>query len=215
MKTLPGLLAVPALLAVCSSAVLAQPAPANLPAGDYHSDPAHTSLTFEVNHLGFSHYTAHFAAIEASMTLDPAHPEQAKLSANIDPQSLQLNAPPKGFLDELMGKDWFNAAQFPKISFVSTHIVRTGPATADVTGDLSLHGVTKPVVLHVRFNGGYPGMPVYDPNARLGFSATGTLKRSDFGISFGIPQPGSTMGVSDQVDFQIETEFTGPPLKTS
>ncbi|HWU50627.1 MAG TPA: YceI family protein, partial [Asticcacaulis sp.] len=97
----------------------------------------------------------------------------------------------------------------------STAITRTGPATADISGNLTLHGVARPVVLHVRFNGGYPGLPGYDPNARIGFSATGSLKRSDFGISFGVPQAGSSMGVSDQVDFQIETEFTGPALKTS
>lgn len=226
MKSLVPLLAVPVLLTACArpadtpsaaSAAASESAPdiSNLPAGDYKADPAHTSLVFEVNHLGFSHYTARFTKIEAQMSLDPAHPEAAKLTAVIDPQSLDLNAPPKGFHEELMGKAWFGAAQYPAIRFVSTAVKRTSPATADVTGNLSLHGVTRPVILHVRFNGGYPGLQVYDPNARLGFSATGALKRSDFGVSFGIPQAGSTMGVGDQVDFQIETEFTGPALKTS
>jgi len=227
MKKLILLLGAPLLLSACAkpadkapassasaSASEAAPDVGKLPAGTYRSDPAHTSLTFEVDHLGFSHYTARFAKIGAQMTFDPAHPEAAQLTALIDPQSLQLNAPPAGFHDALMGKDWFGAAQFPDIRFVSTQVARTGAATADVSGNLSLHGVTKPVVLHVRFNGGYPGLPGYDPNARIGFSATGSLKRSDFGISFGVPQPGSSMGVGDRVDFQIETEFTGPPLKT-
>jgi len=226
MKKLILLLAVPVLLTACAkpadktpaasaSASEAAPDVSQLPAGDYHADPAHTSLTFEVNHLGFSHYTAHFTKIDAQMSLDPAHPEAAQLTAVIDPQSLELNAPPKGFHDALMSKDWFSASQFPEIRYQSTAITRTGPATADVSGNLTLHGVSKPVVLHVRFNGGYPGLPGYDPNARIGFSAAGSLKRSDFGISFGVPAAGSTMGVSDQVDFQIETEFTGPALKAS
>jgi len=204
-----------ALLMAMPAAAETAPGVSGLPAGDYRSDPSHTSLTFEVSHMGFSHYTARFTKIDAQMSLDPAHPEAAKLTATIDPQSLDLNAPPPGFHDELMGKGWFEAAAFPKMTFVSTQVVLTGDATADVTGDLSLHGMTRPVVLHVRFNGGYPGMPVYDPHARIGFSATGSLKRSDFGISFGIPQPGSDMGVGDQVDFRIETEFTGPALRTS
>jgi polyisoprenoid-binding protein YceI len=73
-----------------------------------------------------------------------------------------------------------------------------------------LRGVTAPVALEVRFNGGYSGFPPYDPNARIGFSAHGTLDRSAFGMIVGIPPQGSTMGVSDSVDFAIEAEFTGP-----
>jgi polyisoprenoid-binding protein YceI len=80
-----------------------------------------------------------------------------------------------------------------------------------ITGDLTLHGVTHPVVLDAVFNGGYAGHPM-DPHARIGFSAQGTLKRSEFGIAFGIPAPGSTMGVSDDVDVIVEAEFSGPPL---
>ena len=75
-----------------------------------------------------------------------------------------------------------------------------------------MHGATRPVVLEASYNGGYIGHPM-DPHARIGFSAHGTLKRSEFGIDFGIPQPGSTMGVSDAVDFTIEAEFSGPAWK--
>jgi polyisoprenoid-binding protein YceI len=88
----------------------------------------------------------------------------------------------------------------------------TGPNTAEVTGDLKLRGVIKPVTLQVTFNGGYAGH-VYEPNARIGFSARGTFKRSDFGISYGIPEPGSNMGVSDEIAVTIEAEFTGPAWK--
>jgi polyisoprenoid-binding protein YceI len=97
------------------------------------------------------------------------------------------------------------------ISFHSTAITLTGPKTARITGELTLHGVTKPVTLEAVFNGGYPGHPM-DPHARIGFSAKGYLNRSAFGVAYGIPAPGSTLGVGDQVDMSIEAEFTGPPL---
>jgi polyisoprenoid-binding protein YceI len=84
-----------------------------------------------------------------------------------------------------------------------------GRESAEVTGKLSLRGVTAPVTLHVTFNGGYPGHPL-DPNARLGFSAEGSLSRSAFGMSVGVPEPPSTLGVGDMVRFTIEAEMTGP-----
>lgn len=192
----------------------AAPSVADIPAGDYRTDPAHTSLSFSVNHLSYSHYTARFTDIDARLKLDPAHPETAALTVAIDPKSLDLNNPPKGFHDELMGKMFFDAASFPKITFTSTRIAMTGADTANVTGDLTLHGVTQPVTLAVTFNGGYPGLAGLDPNARIGFSAKGTLRRSQFGMGYGIPAPGTTMGVGDDVDFTIETEMTGPALKS-
>lgn len=79
-----------------------------------------------------------------------------------------------------------------------------------MTGDLTLHGVTRPVTLRVRFNGGYAGHPLDPGGARIGFSATGTVFRSDFGIVLGIPEPGTTIGVGDAVSIRIETEFVNP-----
>ncbi|WP_443748823.1 YceI family protein [Asticcacaulis solisilvae] len=191
------------------------PAPSvkDVPAGEYKTDPMHSSLTFKVFHMGFSHYTARFGKFDATLQLDPAHPEAARLTATVDPQSLELNSPPKGFHDDLMGQTWFDAKAHPQMTFTSTKIEKTGDNTAKVTGDLSLKGVTKPVTLDVVFNGGYPGMQM-DPHARIGFTATGTLNRADFGMGFGIPAPGSSMGVGGLVDFTIDTEMTGPALKT-
>lgn len=76
-------------------------------------------------------------------------------------------------------------------------------------GELTLHGITKPITLETIFNGGYAGHQ-YEPRARIGFSAHGAFKRSDFGIAYGIPEPGSNMGVFDDVEVIIEAEFTGP-----
>lgn len=194
-----------------ASPVVAPPSIEGLPAGDYKIDPAHASLVFTVNHLGFSHYTAQFTRFTADLTLDPANPGAAQLSATVDPASLSLPSPPEGFFAEMTGEQWIDAKAFPQMTFKSTRIALTGPNTADVTGDFTLRGVTKPVTLAMTFNGGWKGIP-QDPHARIGFSAKGVLKRSDFGIAYGVPAPGSTAGVSDEVTIAIEAEFTGPPM---
>lgn len=191
-----------------------KPPKADIPAGDYTLDKHHATLVFRVNHLGFSNYTAAFADFDAKLHFDQNNAGASTLEATIDPKSLTLPAPPEGFLAELTGPQWLNAATYPAITFKSTKIETTGPDTGKVTGDLTLHGVTKPVTLDVTYNGGYAGHPM-DPHARIGFSAKGTFKRSDFGIAFGVPAPGTTMGVSDEVQVAIEAEFSGPPLATA
>ena len=183
----------------------------DVPAGDYKLDKSHASLVFKVNHLGFSHYTARFSDFDAKLKFDPANPSASSVEATIDPKSLTLPNPPAGFKDELTGKAWFDTAQYPTITFRSTKVEVTGANTAKVTGDFTLHGVTKPVVLDATFNGGYAGHPM-DPHARIGFSAKGTFNRSEFGMGFGVPAPGTTMGVGDAVEVTIEAEFSGPPL---
>lgn len=192
-------------------------APIDVPAGTYTLDLSHGSLLFRVDHLGFSMYTARFKDFEATLELDPKALEQAKLSATIDVKSLETDYPDPSTVDfnaQLLGSDWLNAAEHPQMTFVSTQVQETAPNRLSVTGDLTLRGVTKPVTLDATFNGGYRGHPM-DPNARIGFSARGTLKRSDFGISYGIPAPGTKMGVGDDVEIIIETEFTGPPMQTT
>ncbi|MDB5427522.1 MAG: YceI family protein, partial [Phenylobacterium sp.] len=185
------------------------------PAGGYTIDKAHTSVTFRVSHLGFSRYTARFATVDGKLKFDPAHPAAMSVEATIDPQSLELNAPPAGFHDQLMGKSFFEAAKYPAITFRSTKVAPTGPNTAKVTGDFTLHGVTKPVILDVTYNGGYPPNAMDPGGARIGFSAHGVIKRSAFGMGFGVPAAGSNMGVGDDVEVMIETEFSDgkPPPK--
>jgi polyisoprenoid-binding protein YceI len=188
--------------------------PNTAPAGAYTLDKAHTNLAFRVSHLGFSHYTADFDRVDGKLQFDPANPSAMSLEVSIDPKSLDLNTPPAGFHDQLLGKQWLDAAAFPTITFKSTKVDVTGPQTANVTGDLTLHGVTKPVTLATTFNGGYAAN-AFD-GARIGFSAHGTFKRSDFGIAYGLPAPGTNMGVSDNVDVIIETEFNnGGPVKAA
>jgi polyisoprenoid-binding protein YceI len=215
MKTLRPLAAAKAAASIMLAAgpALAQAAPAapQPPAGQYVMDPTHTSVVFRVSHMGFSHYTARFSRVDGKLQFDPQQPAAMRVEANIDPTSLELNAPPPGFLQQLMGKGWFEAAQFPQITFRSTKVERVGEHAAQVTGDLTLHGVTRPVVLEVTYNGGYPPNNFDPGGARIGFSAHGVLKRSAFGISAGIPAPGSSMGVGDDVEVAIETEFSSKP----
>lgn len=178
------------------------------PAGAYTLDKAHASLIVRLSHLGYSQFTAHFTTWDATLNLDPATPENSNINVTIDPRSIASDNPPAGFID-IMRNDFLKSRDFPQISFRSTAIERTGPNTANVTGDLTLLGVTHPVTLEARFNGGYEGMQL-DPNARVGFSARGTFNRSDFGMAYGIPPAGTNMGVSDAVEVIVETEFSGP-----
>lgn len=185
---------------------------AEMPAGHYVLDKPHASLVFRVSHLGFSHYTAGFTKYDATLEFDPKDLAKTRFDGTVDVRSLTLNNPPAGFLDDLLGKAWFDADKYPTITFHQTGIEVTGPNTANVTGDFTMHGVTKPLTLAVTFNGGWVGNQ-YDPQARAGFSARGTLKRSDFGMAYGIPEPGTNMGVGDEVSIALEAEFSGPPLK--
>jgi polyisoprenoid-binding protein YceI len=204
--------AVEASMASAAAPAIPEASADGIPAGNYKLDPAHSTLIFSASHLGFSNYTAQFNTFAADLRLDPANPGAAVLSATVDPVSLQVPAPPSGFLDALKGDKWIDAVAFPQIVFKSTSVAVTGKNSADVTGDLTLHGVTKPITLQIAYNGGYAGH-VYEPNARIGFSAHGVFRRSDFGIDYGIPEPGSSMGVSDEITVRIEAEFTGPPWK--
>jgi len=189
-------------------------ATASVPAGAYTLDRAHASLIFRVNHLGFSNYTARFKRFDANLQFDPANLAASKVVASVDVDSLETDFPDPAKLDfnaVLKDSGWLDVARFPRMEFESRQIDVTGVNTLRIHGDLTLHGVTRPILLEATFNGGYAGHPM-DPNARIGFSAQGTLKRSEFGIAYGIPAPGTTMGVSDEVNVVIEAEFTGPPL---
>jgi len=184
----------------------------DVPAGDYTVDKAHTTLIFRLNHLGFSHYTARFRRLDAQLHFDPRNLAATQLTATVDARSIETDYPdPKyDFNADLQGEQWLNAAKFPEITFRTTQVEDLGNNALRVHGDLTLRGVTRPIVLDATYNGGYRSHPM-DPQARVGFSAHGVLRRSDFGISGGIPAVGSNLGVGDQVAITIESEFTGPP----
>lgn len=208
--TAPAAASAPAAPLAGEPVVPGQPGKTDAPAGTYTLDKAHSTLVFRVSHLGFSHYRGQFTKLDGQLAFDPAHPQAMSVTATIDPASLEIPTPPPGFRDALLGKDWLNAGAYPQIAFRSTKVEPTGPNSARVTGDLTLHGTTRPVVLEAVFNGGYA--PNAMDGARLGFSARGAFRRSEFGVGYGIPAPGTNMGVGDRVDFTIETEWnSGKP----
>lgn len=194
-------------IAFVTAALLASTAAApaqtiGVPSGTYVADKTHTNVLWSVSHFGLSNYIGRFDAIEAKLVLDAAEPAKSKLEATIDPASVNTNYPPKPdeFNKEIAGTQFFDAAKFPRITFVSTAIETTGSNTGKVTGNLTFHGVTKPVTLDVRLNAALDPHPMSKKPA-VGFSATGTIKRSDFGV-------GAFLGpVSDEVKLTIETEF--------
>lgn len=185
----------------------------NVPAGDYKLDKAHSTLIFRVNHLGFSNYTARFRRFDAQLRFDPRNLTATQLTATVDARSIETDYPdPKyDFNADLQGEQWLSAAKFPEIAFRTTRVEDLGNQAMRVHGELTLRGVTRPIMLDATYNGGYVGHPL-DPNARIGLSAHGFLRRSDFGISGGIPVAGTNMGVGDKVSIVIETEFNGPAM---
>ncbi|MCA3244504.1 MAG: YceI family protein [Alphaproteobacteria bacterium] len=202
-----------ALLAMPLAAMAQAPAmakPSELPAGAYTLDKTHASLTWKVSHLGLANYTARFTDFDAKLTLDPKNPAAARVEATINPLSVETdypNAAEKDFDKELAtGAQWFNATKFPTITFKSTKVELTGANTATITGNLTMLGVTKPVTLAATFNGGYTQKPFAPEGvAGIGFSATGTIKRSDWGLATYVP------AVGDSVQIILETEFHSAP----
>ena len=198
-------------LSLCATMGVAQDGPA-FPAQSFTPDPSHTTLVFSLNHLGLSEFTAGFDSIDGSLQLDPADPTAAALSISIDVASIDLPSPPDGFREELLGANFFDAGNHPNITFESESIEMTGDTTATVTGQLTLHGVTQPVEMAVTFNGNTEA-GAFEPWTRIGFSAQGELSRTAFGMGFGVPPEGSTIGVGDTVSFVIETEWTGEAIQ--
>ena len=170
---------------------------ADMPSGHYVIDKTHASLTAKISHLGFSNYTFRFNGLDASFDFDASKPTAAKVTASVDPASIDTGSVP--FNKELSGDKWLNAVKFPTISFKSTGLTLTGPTTGKLTGDLTFLGVTKPVTLDLSWYGFGPG---FTGGTRTGFSATTSIKRTDFGFSTYVPL------IGDQVDLAIEAEFS-------
>ena len=192
------------ILALTAAPVLAQtagvpgaPAKARIAVGTYAVDPNHTQVTWQVNHMGFSMLEGQLGASGGSITIDPAKPNATKVEVNFAIDQLSVTAAP--FAGHLKSKDFFDAATYPTAKFVSTKVVATGDK-ATITGDLTLKGVTKPVVLQATFIGA--GANPMNKKLNFGFRATTSIKRSDFNIGAYAPV------VSDKVDLTINAAFS-------
>lgn len=184
------------LLATAAIVMFSLPVTAHA-ADSYQFDPMHTNINWRANHFGFSSPSGHFAIKEGSVVLDEAAPDKSTVNVTIDTASLATGF--DKFDDHLKGEDFLNTDKFPDATFKSTKVepAKDGK-TAKVEGELTLHGVTKPVVLDVTLNkqGDHP----MNQKKTVGFSATVTIKRSEFGIDKYTP------GVSDEVQISIEAE---------
>jgi len=187
------------------------------PAGEYVSDPNHSSVNFSLQHLGLSAYALKFGTFDATVTFDPANIAASKVSATINPASIVSGYPGdyaaghagskfRSWEDDLANStNFLDAGQHPTITFVSTSVEPSGERTAKVTGDLTLKGVTKPVTLDVTFSGETDAHPFAKVPA-IGFSAVGSFKRSEFGLDYLLPSI-----VGDDVKVQIEGDFIQKP----
>jgi polyisoprenoid-binding protein YceI len=193
------------------------PAPIAAPAGRYEIDPAHASLIFRYRHIGLADYTARFTRISSAVVFDPGRPVASSVSADIDPMSIKADFPgdyqkemagfggtPFKTWDEFLARspDTLDADHFKQISFRSTRIEQTGPRTAKITGDLTLHGQTHPVTLDATLTGSTASYPMLGGGA-IGMSAKGSFKRSDFGMTKYVNPP----MIGDVITLEFNGEF--------
>ena len=196
-----ALIATSAIAIFAAGGVVAQAAftknPAEVEAGDYRLDSSHGRITWKINHLGFSDYVGQFVNVQAELKLDPDNPENASLTATIPIADIAPNH--DGLKRHLLNADFFDVENHPTATFRSTRIVLDAPGSneADVYGDLTIKGITKEVKIEVEFNQAGSMRGTY----RAGFDGEATIKRSDFGINYGLPALG------DEVELHIEGEF--------
>lgn len=161
----------------------------------YKMDPTHTAITFHINHFGFSTPSGKFMNVDGTVTLDEENPANSKVEVTIPVDMIDTGVP--ALDDHLKTADFFDVEQFPTAKFVSTKVDVTGEKTAKVAGNLTIHGVTKPATLDVTLNQIAENM---FKKQTAGFTASTTIKRSDFGMTTYLP------GLADEVKIDIESE---------
>lgn len=187
-------------LFLTSALMLGLAAPAHAEAQKYVFDTLHTQIHFTVSHLGFSHSTGKFLKFDGGFTFDEAKPAEGSVEVTIDTNSLNMDD--ATWEEHMKAPDMFNVAQHPTMVFKSAKVEMTGDKTAKMTGDLTLLGQTKPVTLDVTLNrcGEHP----FSKKPTCGFSATGSLKRSEWGMTKGIPMVGDDVKLTIEVEASTE-----------
>lgn len=165
--------------AASASAQTVSKDPSRAPSGAYKIDSAHTLILFSLLHLDLTEYVGRIDRISGTLNFDANEPEKSSTDITADMDSIDT---PSGRLnDDLKGPGVFDTAQFPTTTFKSTSLTRTGPDTGRMTGDLTIKGITKPVVFDVVFHGG-AASPI-NGDYMLGFHASTVIKRTDFGLT--------------------------------
>ncbi|MBN8922953.1 MAG: polyisoprenoid-binding protein [Rhodanobacter sp. 68-29] len=169
----------------------------------YKMDPGHTMVLFSWNHFGYSNPTADLGLGEGTLVFDEQNPAKSSVDVTLPLSALDTHVPD---LDKHLKKaDFFDAEKYPVVTFKSTSVQPEGDKHFKVTGDLTVHGVTRPVTLDATLNrvGPHPMTKAQS----IGFDATATLKRSDFGVGAYVPM------VGDEIRIRITTEAAVPKAK--
>ena len=179
------------------------PALAVAQASTWEFDPAHSHASFVVSHMVISKVRGEFGKMSGKVTLDEKDISKSKVEATIDATTIDTREPKRD--DHLKSPDFFDVAKYPTITFKSTRVDVAGRGVLRVTGDLTMRGVTKQVVLDVKG----PTAEIKDPwgMTRRGVSATTTLNRQDYGVSWSKSLDGGGLVVSDEVAIELELEL--------
>lgn len=169
-----------------------------LSSGQYTLDPAHATLLWKINHLGFSTFIGRFNTFDASLDFNPENIGSSTLEVIIDTASLDINN--AEFAEELRGDNWFDVANFPQAVYRTTSLIEENGNSFVFAGELTLLGVTAPVNLNVDFHGG--GRNFLTRANTVGFSANTTFQRSVFGLD-----RFTSFGVGDDIELEIHVEF--------
>ncbi len=167
----------------------------------YKIDAAHSDITFKVKHLMISTVTGSFKTFDATLESSKEDFSDLKVSFEADINGISTNNEQRD--EHLKSADFFDAAQFPKLTFVSTGVAAAG-GELNITGELSIHGVTKPVTLKAEFNGS--AVDGYG-QSKIGFEATGSLSRKDFGLTWSAVTETGSVVVSDEVKLIFDVQF--------
>lgn len=179
--------------------------PVEVQAGSYVLDPAHGKITWSVDHMGFSTYVGQFTDVAAHLDLDVRNPAASKLDASVRMDSVRTS---HGDLDKhLKTADFFDTAKFPSASFRATNVRLVDRDTANITGNLTLRGVTRPIVIKADFN--QAGINPVDKQYTLGLDGEAKIKRSDFGINYGLPMLGDEVTLHLEAEFKLKSPKTG------
>ncbi len=177
------------------TALLALPLP-GFAADTYVFDTVHSQILFFADHLGFSKSQGEFLTFDGGFTFDEANPADATVKVAIQTASIDMDN--QKWNDHMKNADFFDVEKFPTMTFTSTAVKPLENNRLEIVGDLTLLGVTRPVVLDTRLN----KVGVHPRNGKTiaGFSATTTVKRSDFGMTYGVP------AIGDDIEIRLEIE---------
>ena len=171
--------------------------------GEWELDKSHSAVNFSVRHLGISNVKGEFSSFEVKVTGDKESVEKSTVEAKISVDSINTREPKRD--EHLKSPDFFDVAKYPAIEFKSKEVKKVSNTKLKVKGDLTMHGITKEVVLDVES----PGIEVKDPwgNIRAGFQAKTKLNRKDFGINWNATLDKGGVVVGDTVDIAIDIEL--------